>query len=68
MHTETHPDIFTVFDPEVTRPHFEGMLASDDALIWVAEMEGEAVGYAWANLVAPRGNRLGTRAARAGMT
>jgi ribosomal protein S18 acetylase RimI-like enzyme len=51
MHTETHPDVFTVFDPEVTCPHFEGILASDEALIWVAEIEGEAVGYAWANLV-----------------
>jgi ribosomal protein S18 acetylase RimI-like enzyme len=51
MHTEVHPDIFTVFDPEMTRPHFEAMLASDDAFIWVAEIEGEAVGYAWANLM-----------------
>ena len=51
MHTETHPDVFTVFDPEVTRPHFEGLLASDDAFIWVAEVEGEAVGYVWANLM-----------------
>jgi len=51
MHTEAHPDIFRVFDPEVTRPHFEGLLASDDAFIWVAEVEGEAVGYVWANLV-----------------
>jgi ribosomal protein S18 acetylase RimI-like enzyme len=51
MHTETHPDIFKVFDPDATRPHFEDMLASGDALIWVAEIDGEAVGYAWANLV-----------------
>src|SRR2546430_2677217 len=54
MHTETHPDVFTVFDPEVTRPHFEGILASDEALIWVAEIEGEA---AW-----PFAGRGGLRA------
>ncbi len=51
MHTEVHPDIFTIFDPELTRPRFERMLAADDALSWVAEIDGEAVGYASANLV-----------------
>jgi hypothetical protein len=43
MHTEAHPDIFTVFDPTLTRPRFERLLADDDALIWIAESEGEPV-------------------------
>jgi hypothetical protein len=51
MHTEALPDIFTVFDPELTHPRFERMLAADDTLIWLAELETHAVGYACANQV-----------------
>jgi hypothetical protein len=51
MHTEALPDIFTVFDPELTYPRFERMLAADDTLIWLAELETHAVGYACANQV-----------------
>jgi ribosomal protein S18 acetylase RimI-like enzyme len=50
MHTEAHPDIFTVFDPVLTRPRFERLLADDEALIWIAEREGEAVGFVSATL------------------
>jgi len=51
MHTEALPDIFTVFDAELTYPRFERMLAADDTLIWLAELETHAVGYACANQV-----------------
>jgi hypothetical protein len=50
-HTEALPDIFTVFDPELTHPRFERMLAAGDTLIWLAELETHAVGYACANQV-----------------
>jgi diamine N-acetyltransferase len=50
MHTEAHPDVFTVFDPALTRRRFERLLADDDALIWIAEVEGEPVGFASATL------------------
>jgi ribosomal protein S18 acetylase RimI-like enzyme len=48
IHTEAHPEIFTVFDPEVTRPRFERALAEDETLIWIAELDGQPVGYAYA--------------------
>lgn len=50
MHTNAHPDLFTTFDPARTRPRFERLLAEDDALIWIAESEGEPVGFIFATL------------------
>jgi GNAT superfamily N-acetyltransferase len=48
MHTEAHPEIFTVFDPEVSLARFERALAEDQALIWIAERDGQPVGYVYA--------------------